>query len=61
MDKGPLNGHGRQLIDLCKTTDKMIFNGRPGNDFGTGKFTIQDASADVVDYAFGSTLFEKNN
>ena len=24
IDKGPLNGHGRQLIDLCKTTGMMI-------------------------------------
>ena len=39
----------------------MIFNGRLGNDCGTGKFTrIQGASAGVVDYAFGSTtLFDK--
>ena len=61
MDKRPLNGHGRQLIDLCKTTGMMIFNGRLGNDCGTGKFTrIQGASAGVVDYAFGSTtLFDK--
>ena len=53
--------HGRQLIDLCKTTGMMIFNGRLGNDCGTGKFTrIQGASAGVVDYAFGSTtLFDK--
>ena len=24
MDKRPLNGHGRQLIDLCKITGMMI-------------------------------------
>ena len=61
MDKRPINGHGKQLLHLCKTTGLVIFNGRLGNDCSVGKFTrIQGASAGVVDYAFGSTaLFER--
>ena len=61
MDKRPLNGHGRQLIDLCKTTGKLIFNGRLGWDNDCDKFTrIQGASAGIVDYIFGcTTLFDK--
>ena len=56
-DKTPANRHGSRLIDFCKATDLIIFNGRLGHDHGLGEFTRDDTTGrSVVDYAIGSPV-----
>ena len=55
--KAPANRHGPRLIDFCKATDLIIFNGRLGHDHGLGEFTRDDTTGrSVVDYAIGSPV-----
>ena len=50
-DKKPLNSHGINLIDLCKSLGLLIVNGRLGDDKGIGGFTrIDTTGSSVVDY-----------
>ena len=42
------NNFGYELIDLCKTCELVIANGRMGSDAGIGKLTCKSSS--VVDY-----------
>ena len=57
MDKAPLNKYGSRLIEFCKVTDMLIFNGRLGDDFGVGEFTRDDKTGrSVVDYAIGTPV-----
>ena len=52
------NNNGYKLLELCKTTDVHIVNGRIGQDKGVGNLTCDDASC--VDYALLSTeIFSK--
>ena len=56
-DKAPANRHGSRLIDFCKATDMIIFNGRLGHGHGLGEFTRDDTTGrSVVDYAIGSPV-----
>ena len=57
LDKRPLNSHGRDLLDLCKSCNKLIINSRlPGNDFRVGLNTHYnpDGSGGNIDYAICS-------
>lgn len=46
-----INTNGRQLVDLCKTTDLLIANGRLGTDAERGDFTCTTYNgASTVDY-----------
>ena len=50
-DKGRVNKHGAQLIELCKTIGLLILNGRVGNDKGIGELTRVDTTGcSTVDY-----------
>ena len=50
-DKGRINKHGAQLIELCKTIGLLMLNGREGNDKGIGEFTRVDTTGcSTVDY-----------
>ena len=54
-DKSTPNGHGKQLIAFCKTTNMLMLNGRCGSDAGVGMFTRSDTTGDsVVDYVLCS-------
>ena len=56
MDKSPINRHGYQLIELCKSAGIVIFNGRTGTGKGVGEYTRVDTTGcSVVDYMIGST------
>ena len=54
-----VNERGRELLDLCKTTDHVILNGRFLGD-SMGYFTfMNDNGCSVVDYALvGSRIFD---
>ena len=55
MDKSRANSYGLQLIDLCKSTHLIIFNGRVGSDKGVGSFTrIDTTGKSLVDYVIGT-------
>ena len=46
-----IDRYGRRLLDLCKSTDLLIANGRLGDDKDTGKFTyVTSRGRGVVDY-----------
>ena len=54
-DKATMNKHGSRLINLCKATGMLIFNGRIGKDNGIGDFTRDDTTGrSVVDYVLGT-------
>ncbi len=55
-----INERGRELIDLCKTTNHIILNGRFLGD-SMGYFTfMNDNGCSVVDYALADTeLFKR--
>ena len=61
-DKRPLNAHGRDFIDMCRSSNMLIMNGRiPGNDFRIGACTHYnpDGTSGLLDYAICSpNLFE---
>ena len=44
-----VNNYGKRLLDLCKSLDMFIVNGRVGSDAQIGKVTCKNVS--VVDYA----------
>ena len=60
MDKAHNNDHGNHLLELCKSTGLVIFNGRLGADKGTGEYTRVDTTGcSVIDYFVGSpALFD---
>ena len=61
-DSRPLNSHGRDFLDMCKSSNMLILNSRiAGNDYGKGKSTHfnPDGTSGVLDYAICSpNLFE---
>ena len=49
------NRYGKELLNLCKSSNLLICNGRFGQDQGTGKFTCFTARGmSVVDYLIAS-------
>ena len=46
------NNNGRQLIEMCKSLDLLVVNGRIGKDKNIGKFTCDGKS--VIDYVIAS-------
>ena len=44
-----VNDHGKQLLDLCKTCDLRILNGRSKGDT-LGKFTYHSVDYDIVSH-----------
>ena len=52
-----VNNNGRKLIDMCRTLNVQLVNGRCGEDKTIGKMTCAQAS--TIDYVLGSTnLFQ---
>ena len=52
-----INPRGRELLDICKSNDLLILNGRKSGDI-FGKYTShQWNGSSVVDYCITSTLF----
>ena len=46
-----VNNNCRQLVDLCKTTDFIILNGRTGSDRNIGEYTCLNYNGrSAVDY-----------
>ena len=60
MDKAHINDRGNHLLELCKFTGLVIFNGKLGADKGTGEYTRVDTTGcSVIDYFVGSpALFD---
>ena len=57
MDTRPLNEYGKQLLDVCITSNHLILNGRADGD-KLGKFTrITEESRGVLDYALCSISY----
>ena len=55
MDTRKIDKHGRDPLDLCKSTNMVILNGRIGLDKGIGHFTRVDTTGcSVVDYLLSS-------
>ena len=55
VDRKPLNSHGSNLIDLCKSLGLLIVNGRLGEDKGAGGYTrIDTTGCSVVDYVIAN-------
>ena len=52
-----INNEGRLLLEVCKSSNLFILNGRCGKDKGTGSFTYKNLS--VIDYSIGSSQFLK--
>ena len=51
MDRRPMNRHGSRLIELCKTSNMFILNGRCGRDYGVGRYTrVNTMGSSVIDY-----------
>ena len=47
-----VNNNGRRLVDLCKTCDMLIINGRVGSDNNIGNYTCTTYNGkSTVDYA----------
>ena len=46
------NNNGRRLVELCRSLDMHIVNGRCGSDQGVGNFTFADKS--TIDYVIVS-------
>ena len=55
QDVHDLDLHGKKLIDLCKTQNLLIVNGRVGEDKGVGQFTSKNNS--VIDYVLAPPNF----
>lgn len=47
------NKQGESLLNICKSNNLLILNGRCHKDKGIGKYTFRDIS--VIDYAISST------
>ena len=43
-DETTVNKHGLKLLELCKSTGLMIFNGRLGKDRGIGEYIRDDTT-----------------
>ena len=52
-----INNEGRLLLEVCKSSNLFILNGRCGKDKGIGSFTYKNLS--VIDYSIGSSHFFK--
>ncbi|MEW8547180.1 MAG: endonuclease/exonuclease/phosphatase family protein, partial [Candidatus Thiodiazotropha sp.] len=48
------NNEGNFLLDICKTNNLFILNGRCGKDKGIGNFTFRNLS--VIDYSIASAF-----
>ena len=48
-----VNNEGNQLLDICKSNNLIILNGRCGQDKETGAYTFKGIS--VIDYTIAST------
>ena len=49
------NASGTKLLDLCKSTDLRIVNGRVGDDDGIGRYTfLANTGKSVIDYVISS-------
>ena len=60
-DKSRPNSHGISLIELCKSCELLILNGRTGADKDVGEFTRVDTTGkSVVDYAIASPTLAKS-
>ena len=46
------NKEGNLLLEICKSSDLFILNGRCGKDKGTGNFTFRNSS--IIDYSIAS-------
>ena len=46
------NARGYTLIDICRSNDLFILNGRYGEDKNVGQFTLRDKS--VIDYVMAT-------
>ena len=56
LDRRPPNRHGSRLIELCKTSNMFILNGRRDCDYGVGKYTRVDVTgSSVIDYVLCTT------
>ena len=56
MDKSKPNDYGMQLLDLCKSANLIILNGRVGSDKGVGEYTRMETTGNsVVDYVITTT------
>ena len=53
-----VNYEGNMLLDICKSNNLLILNGRCGKDRGTGAYTFKNTS--IIDYSIASveTLFK---
>ena len=52
-----IDSYGKRLIELCKTTNLLIANGRLGSDKGIGEFTFYgQKGCSAVDYLLLSLL-----
>ena len=54
LDKGPNNNYGYRLLDMCRSANLYIANGRCGEDLYIGKCTCKNAS--LVDYVLMSPI-----
>ena len=52
-----INNEGRLLLNICKSSNTFILNGRCGTDKDTGSYTFNDTS--VIDYSIASSQFLK--
>ena len=48
-----VNNEGNRLLDICKSNNLIILNGRCGQDKETGAYTFKSIS--VIDYTIAST------
>ena len=61
MDKASTNNHGKQLIELCKSTGLVLFNGIIWAAKWKGEHTRVDSTGcSVVDYVIGSSSLLNN-
>lgn len=47
-----VNYEGNMLLDICKSNNLLILNGRCGKDRGTGAYTFKNTS--IIDYSIAS-------
>ena len=60
MDINTINHYGKQLFELCKTTQMIILNGRVGDDRNIGCFTrIDTTGKSLVDVAIARSIIDK--
>ena len=61
VDTKPLNSHGFELIDLCRSSGLLIVNGRCGDDRGIGGYTrIDTTRSSIVDYVMANPRLFKS-